>query len=91
MNEHKNVESIEKVTTTMTIPAVVHIIWYGVDAPSPLHHPNKKYSRGYSSILKNSMCEVKVWTKSDCEHLIQQYPEYEGIYRQANNIMKYDI
>ena len=91
MYENKNVESKENVATTMTIPAVVHIIWYGVDAPSPLHHPNQKYSRGFSSILKNSMCEVKVWTKSDCEHLIRQHPEYEGIYRQANNIMKYDI
>ena len=92
MNENKNVESKENVATTMTtIPPVVHIIWYGVDAPSPLDHPNQKYRRGYSSILKNSNCEVKVWTKSDCEHLIQQYPEYEGIYRQANNIMKYDI
>jgi mannosyltransferase OCH1-like enzyme len=90
MNENKNVESIEKVTTSV-IPPVVHIIWYGVDAHSPLDHPNQKYRRGYSSILKNSMCEVKVWTKSDCEHLIEQYPEYEGMYRQANNIMKYDI
>jgi hypothetical protein len=94
MNENKNVESKESkenVATTSVIPPVVHIIWYGVDAPSPLKHPNQKYGRGYSSILKNSMCEVKVWTKRECEHLIQQYPEYEGIYRQANNIMKYDI
>ena len=24
------------------IPALVHLIWYGVDAPSPTDHPNKK-------------------------------------------------
>lgn len=73
------------------IPSVVHMIWYGVDAPSPLHHPNEKYRRGYESIVKKSMCEIKLWTKSDCEYLVQQYPEYEGIYHTANNIMKYDI
>jgi hypothetical protein len=67
------------------------MIWYGVDAPSPLHHANEKYRRGYNSIVKNSMCEIKLWTKSDCEYLVQQYPEYEGIYRAANNIMKYDM
>ena len=79
-------------TNTITIPPVVHMIWYGVDAPSPLHHPNEKYRRGYTSIVKNSMCEIKLWTKSDCEYLVmQRYPEYEGIYRAANNIMKYDI
>ena len=79
-------------TTTRTIPPVVHMIWYGVDAPSPLHHPNEKYRRGYTSIVKNSMCEIKLWTKSDCEYLVMhRYPEYEGIYRAANNIMKYDI
>jgi mannosyltransferase OCH1-like enzyme len=93
MNENQNVESTENANTMKitTIPPVVHIIWYGVDAPSPLHHPNQKYSRGYNSILKNSNCEIKVWTKNDCEYLIRQYPEYEGIYRGANNIMKYDI
>ena len=73
------------------IPPVVHMIWYGVDAPSPLHHANEKYRRGYNSIVKNSMCEIRLWTKSDCEYLVQQYPEYEGIYSAANNIMKYDI
>ena len=73
------------------IPSIVHMIWYGIDAPSPLHHANEKYRRGYNSIVKNSMCEIKLWTKSDCEYLVQQYPEYEGIYRAANNIMKYDI
>jgi mannosyltransferase OCH1-like enzyme len=73
------------------IPSVIHVIWYGVDAPSPLNHPNEKYNRGYESIVKYSMCEIKLWSKSDCEYLVQQYPEYEGIYRAANNIMKYDI
>jgi mannosyltransferase OCH1-like enzyme len=73
------------------IPSIVHIIWYGVDAPSPLHHPNEKYRRGYESIVKNSMCEIKLWTKSNCEYLVQQYPQYESMYRTANNIMKYDI
>jgi mannosyltransferase OCH1-like enzyme len=87
----------ENQTTAVTagdgakIPPVVHMIWYGVDAPSPLHHANEKYRRGYNSIVKNSMCEIKLWTKSDCEYLVQQYPEYDGIYRAANNIMKYDI
>lgn len=73
------------------IPPVVHIIWYGVDAPSPLHHVNEKYRSGYKSIVEKSMCEIKLWSKSDCEYLIQQYPEYEGIYRVAKNVMKYDI
>ena len=87
----------ENQTTAVTagdgakIPPVVHMIWYGVDAPSPLHHANEKYRRGYNSIVKNSMCEIKLWTKSDCEYLVQKYPEYDGIYRAANNIMKYDI
>lgn len=83
---------VEEITENVNkIPAVVHMIWYGVDAPSPLHHPNEKYRIGYNSIVKNSMCKVRLWTKSDCEYLIQQYPEYEGIYHAANNIMKYDI
>lgn len=87
----ENVEKEKTAENVNTIPAVVHMIWYGVDAPSPLHHPNEKYKIGYNSIVKNSMCEVRLWTKSDCEYLIQRYPEYEGIYRAANNIMKYDI
>ena len=78
-------------TIKTKIPPIVHMIWYGVDAPSPLHHPNEKYRRGYESIVKNSMCEIKLWTKSDCEYLVQQYPQYESMYRAANNIMKYDI
>ena len=92
-NKEKNTEECEVKTkiASAIIPPVVHIIWYGVDAPSPLHHANEKYKRGYNSIVKNSMCEIKLWTKSDCEYLVEQYPEYEGIYRAANNIMKYDI
>ena len=62
------------------IPPIVHLIWYGIDAPSPTEHPNKKYSQGFASILKNSNCEVKVWSKADCENLILEYPQFEGIY-----------
>ena len=94
MENNKINEDVEKEETRENvnkIPAVVHMIWYGVDAPSPLHHSNEKYRIGYNSIVKNSMCEIRLWTKSDCEYLIQQYPEYEGIYLAANNIMKYDI
>ena len=28
--------------TTNLIPALVHLVWYGVDAPTPIDHPNKK-------------------------------------------------
>lgn len=24
------------------IPPIVHLIWHGIDAPSPVDHPNKK-------------------------------------------------
>ena len=90
--ERVTAERVTGENASTTIPPVVHMIWYGVDAPSPLHHPNEKYRRGYESIVKNSMCEIKLWTKSDCEYLVaQRYPEYEGVYRAANNIMKYDI
>jgi mannosyltransferase OCH1-like enzyme len=89
--ENQTTAESEENTESAKIPPVVHMIWYGVDAPSPLHHANEKYRRGYNSIVKNSVCEIKLWTKSDCEYLVQQYPEYDGIYRAANNIMKYDI
>ncbi len=73
------------------IPPIVHLIWHGIDAPSPTEHPNKKYSQGFASILKNSNCEVKVWSKADCENLILEYPQFEGIYNKSTNIMKFDI
>jgi mannosyltransferase OCH1-like enzyme len=76
---------------TNLIPALVHLVWYGVDAPTPTDHPNKKYSQGFASILKNSNCKLKVWSKADCENLILEYPQYEGIYNRATNIMKFDI
>ena len=76
---------------TNLIPALVHLIWYGIDAPSPTDHPNKKYSQGFASVLKNSNCQLKVWSKADCENLILEYPQYEGIYNRATNIMKFDI
>lgn len=73
------------------IPPIVHLIWHGIDAPSPADHPNRKYSQGFASILKNSNCEVKVWSKADCENLILEYPQFEGIYNKSTNIMKFDI
>jgi len=80
-----------KEITVSTIPSVVHLVWHGIDAPSPAYHPNKIYSQGFASIVKNSNCEVKIWSKADCENLILEYPQYEGIYRKATNIMKFDI
>jgi mannosyltransferase OCH1-like enzyme len=80
-----------KEITVSTIPSVVHLVWHGIDAPSPAYHPNKIYSQGFTSIVKNSNCEVKIWSKADCENLILEYPQYEGIYRKATNIMKFDI
>ena len=79
------------VSNNNTIPPIVHLIWYGIDAPSPADHPNKKYSQGFTSILKNSNCQVKLWSKTDCENLILEYPQFEGIYNKATNIMKFDI
>jgi mannosyltransferase OCH1-like enzyme len=79
------------INNSNTIPSTVHLVWYGVDAPSPAHHPNIKYSQGFSSILKNSNCQVKIWSKVDCENLILEYPQFEGIYNKATNIMKFDI
>jgi mannosyltransferase OCH1-like enzyme len=84
-NIHNNVHN------SNTIPPIVHLVWYGVDAPSPTHHPNKSYSQGFTSILKNSNCQVKIWSKEDCENLILEYPQFEGIYNKATNIMKFDI
>jgi mannosyltransferase OCH1-like enzyme len=80
-----------KEITVSTIPSVVHLVWHGIDAPSPAYHPNNIYSQGFASIVKNSNCEVKIWSKADCENLILEYPQYEGIYRKATNIMKFDI
>jgi len=80
-----------KEMTVSTIPSVVHLVWHGIDAPSPADHPNKIYSQGFASIVKNSKCKVKIWSKADCENLILEYPQYEGIYRKATSIMKFDI
>ena len=84
-------KTAESAENTNLITALVHLIWYGVDAPSPTDHPNKKYSQGFASVLKNSNCQLKVWSKADCEKLILEYPQHEGIYKRATNIMKFDI
>jgi len=73
------------------IPKIVHVVWYGIDAPNPLKHENPKYKQGYESIIKNSNCSIKLWSKADCEDLILIYPEYESMYNKATNIMKFDI
>ncbi len=98
MEELKDVKNMTMTVSTdnnvhnsNTIPPIVHLVWYGVDAPSPTHHPNKSYSQGFTSILKNSNCQVKIWSKEDCENLILEYPQFEGIYNKATNIMKFDI